>query len=80
MTTLTNRSSTAATGISGHLALTPSSPFSRLLKNGHLLRFPQPSSLRRTAEYASLLRISGALRMAIFGQPGEDRFFRILLE
>jgi len=24
-----------------------------LLKNGHLLRFPHPSSLRRTAEYAS---------------------------
>jgi hypothetical protein len=31
-----------------------------LLKNGHLLRFPYPSSLRRTAKYASLLRNSGA--------------------
>jgi hypothetical protein len=33
---------------------------SRLLKNGHLLRYPHPSSLRRTAKYASLLGISGA--------------------
>jgi len=31
-----------------------------LLKNGHLLRFPHHSSLRRTTKYASLLRISGA--------------------
>jgi hypothetical protein len=34
-----------------------------LLKNGHLLRFPHPSSLRRTAKYASLHRISGALHL-----------------
>jgi hypothetical protein len=46
-----------------------------LLKNGHLLRFPHPSSLRRTAKYASLLRISGALHLALFEQPGEDDFF-----
>jgi len=26
--------------------------FNRLLKNAHLLRFPHPSSLRRTAKYA----------------------------
>jgi hypothetical protein len=39
-----------------------------LLKNGHLLRFPHPSSLRRTAKYASLLRISEALHLAIFDQ------------
>ena len=31
----------------------------RLLKKDHLLRFPHPSSLRRTPKYASLLRISG---------------------
>ena len=43
----------------------------RLLKNGHLLRFPHPSSLRRTAKYASLLRISRALHLALFEQPGE---------
>jgi hypothetical protein len=46
-----------------------------LLKNGHLLRFPHPSSLRRTAKYASLLRISGALHLALFEQPGWDDFF-----
>jgi hypothetical protein len=45
-----------------------------LLKNGHLLRFPHPSSLRRTAKYASLLRISGALHLPIFDQPVEDDF------
>jgi hypothetical protein len=45
---------------------------SRLLKNGHLPRFPHPSSLRRTAEYASLLRISGALHLSLFEQPGKD--------
>ena len=48
---------------------------SRLLKNGHLLRFPHPSALRRTAQYASLLRISGALHLALFEQPGKDDFF-----
>jgi hypothetical protein len=52
----------------------------RLLKNGHLLRFPHPSSLRRTAKYASLLRISGALHLALFEQPGKDNFFSSLLE
>jgi hypothetical protein len=51
-----------------------------LLKNGHLLRFPHPSSLRRTAKYASLLRISGALHLALFEQPGEDDFFGSLLD
>jgi len=40
------------------------------MKNGHLLRFPYPSSLRRTSGYASLLRISGALHLTIFDQPG----------
>jgi hypothetical protein len=43
--------------------------FSRLLKNAHLLRFPHPSSLRRTLKYASFLRISGALHLGIFEQP-----------
>jgi hypothetical protein len=50
-----------------------------LLKNGHLLRFPHPSSLRRTAKYASLLRISGALHLAFFEQPGKDDFFSSLV-
>jgi len=31
----------------------------RSLKKDHLLRFPHPTSLRRTPKYASLLRISG---------------------
>jgi len=52
---------------------------SRLLKKGHLLRFPHPSSLRRTAKYASLLRISRALHLALFEQPGKDDFFSSLL-
>jgi hypothetical protein len=43
-----------------------------LLKNGHLLRFPHPSSLRRTPKYASLLRISGALHLALFEQPERE--------
>jgi len=38
-------------------------------KNGHLRRFPYPSSLRRTPQYASVLGISGALHLAIFEQP-----------
>jgi hypothetical protein len=50
-----------------------------LLKNGHLLRFPHPSSLRRTTKYASLLRISGALHLALFEQPGKDDFFSSVL-
>jgi hypothetical protein len=51
-----------------------------LLKNSHLLRFPHPSSLRRTAKYASLLRISGALHLALFEQPGKDDFIGSLVE
>jgi len=51
-----------------------------LLKNGHLLRFPLPSSLRRTPKYVSLLRISGALHLALFEQPGKDDFFSSLLD
>ena len=40
---------------------------------------PHPSSLRRTAKYASLLRVSGALYLALFEQPGKDDFFSSLL-
>jgi hypothetical protein len=50
-----------------------------LLKNGHLPRFPHPSSLRRTAKYASFLRISGALHLTIFEQPEKDNFFSSLM-
>ena len=52
----------------------------RLLKNGHLLRSPHLSSLRRTAKYASLLRISWALHLALFEQPGKNDLFSSLLE
>jgi hypothetical protein len=47
----------------------------RLLKNAHLLRFPNPSSLRRTSKYAAFLRISGALHIGIFEQPAKNDFF-----
>jgi hypothetical protein len=46
----------------------------RLLKNGHLLRFPHPSSLQRTVKYASLLRISGALHLALLSNLGKKTF------
>jgi hypothetical protein len=48
---------------------------SNLLKNAHLLRFPNPSSLRRTSKYASFLRIPGALHLGIFEQPAKNDFF-----
>jgi hypothetical protein len=35
--------------------------------------------LRRTAKYASLFRISGALHLSIFEQPGKNDFFSNLL-
>ena len=49
--------------------------YSGLLKNTHLRRSPHPSSLQRTSEYASLLRISGALHLCIFEQPVQNDFF-----
>jgi hypothetical protein len=45
------------------------------LKNTHLLRYAHPSSLRRTEKYASFLRISRALHLDVFDQPGENSFF-----
>jgi hypothetical protein len=58
----------------GHILKNRSVTFNniRLLKNGQLLRFPHPSPLRRTAKYASLLRISEALHLTLFEQPGKD--------
>jgi len=52
---------------------------SRLLKNTHLLRYVHPSSLQRTGKYASFLRISRALHLDVFEQPGEATFFNNLL-
>ena len=46
-------------------------------KNDHLRRFPHPSSLRRTSEYASFLRVSGALHLALFAQPAKEGEKRI---
>ena len=43
---------------------------SRILKNAHL---------RRTFKYASLLRISGALHLAIFEHPAKAKSFSNLL-
>ena len=55
----------------------------RLLENAHLLRYPHPSSLRRTSLYASFLGISSrskACGMDIFHQPLRGRFFYSLVE
>ena len=60
--------------IRNHGGREPQLDISRLLKNGHLLRFPHPSSLQRTAKYASLLRNSGALHLALFEQPEKMTF------
>jgi len=52
-------------------------PFGRLtaLSKVEGLRYPYPSSLRRTSMYASLLGISEALHLDIFHQPLRSRFF-----
>lgn len=39
------------------------------MKKAPLLRYPHPSSLRRTSMVASLLRVSGALHLSLFDQP-----------
>jgi hypothetical protein len=49
--------------------------FKKLSENAHLLRYPHPSSLRRTSLYASFLGISEALHMDIFHQLLRNRFF-----
>jgi hypothetical protein len=43
--------------------------FSRLLKNGHLLRCAHHLSLRRTEKYASFLIMSRVVHLTIFEQP-----------
>jgi hypothetical protein len=52
-------------------------PFGRLtaLSKVEGLRYPHPSSLRRTFMYASFLGISEALQLDIFHQPLRRRFF-----
>jgi hypothetical protein len=51
----------------------------RLSENAHLLRYPHPSSLRRTCMYASFLGISEALHVDIFHQPLKNLFFDSLV-
>jgi hypothetical protein len=51
----------------------------RLSESAHLLRYPHPSSLRRTSMYASFLGISEALHMDIFHRPLRGRFFDSLV-
>jgi len=51
-------------------------PLDRLLKNTHLLRCAHPSSLRRTAKYASFLMMSRALHPDVFDQPGKKLLFQ----
>jgi len=46
-----------------------------LSENVHLLRYPHPSSLRRTSMHASFLGISEALHLDIFHQPLRSQFF-----
>jgi hypothetical protein len=50
----------------------------RLSENAHPLRYPHPSSLRRTSLYASFLGISEALPLDIFHQPMKSGFFESL--
>ncbi len=52
-------------------------PFDKLtvLSKVEGLRYPHPSSLRRTFMYASFLGISEALHMDIFHQPLRSWFF-----
>jgi hypothetical protein len=50
------------------------------LKNTHLLRCALPSSLWRTAKYASFLLISRALHLDVFDQPVKNYFFNNLLD
>jgi hypothetical protein len=56
-------------------------PFDKLtvLSEVEGLRYPHPSSLRRTSLYASFLGISEALHLDIFHQPLRKRSFDSLI-
>jgi hypothetical protein len=56
-------------------------PFDKLMVLSRVegLRYPHPSSLRRTCMYASFLGISEALHLDIFHQHHRSRFFDSLL-
>jgi hypothetical protein len=57
-------------------------PFDKLMALSKVegLRYPHPSSLRRTSMYASFLGISEALHMDIFHQPLTCWFFDSLFD
>ncbi len=52
-------------------------PFDKLMALSKVegLRYPYPSSLRRTSKYASFLGIAEALHLDIFHQPLRSWFF-----
>jgi hypothetical protein len=56
-------------------------PFDKLMALSKVegLRYPHPSSLRRTSMYASFLGISEALHLDIFHHPLRNRFFDSLV-
>ncbi len=68
-----------APGLAEHFVVTAYSIKLRLSENAHLLRYPNPSSLRRTSMHASLLGISEALHLDIFHHPQRNRFFESLV-
>jgi hypothetical protein len=49
------------------------------MKSANLLRYPHPSSLRRTLMYTSLLGISGGLHLDALGQPAQWVLFSELV-
>jgi hypothetical protein len=51
----------------------------RLLKNAHLLRFPQPSSLRRTSSTPHSSGFQGPCIWAFLSSPKINHFFSNLL-
>ncbi len=56
-------------------------PFDKLMALSRVegLRYPHPSSLRRTSMYTSFLGISEALHLDIFHQPLRSRFCESLV-
>jgi len=74
---------TVLSKVEGLMALSKAQgPFGRLtaLSKAEGLRYPHPSSLRRTSMYASFLGISEALHLGIFHQPLRSLFSDSLIE
>jgi hypothetical protein len=72
---------TVLSKVEGLTALSKVDPLTSLRVNAEQsrsiegLRYPRPSSLRRTSMYASFLGISEALQLNIFHQPLRSPFF-----